>query len=193
MRRNTLIGLAIGIGLIGLVLLKNVLRLNQRIEEDNVELRNFENSLLTLQFPKNLVRERDTTYLESGEVFCTVDGVAGSSSKDGHIVSYTLSVATYSERFTTKESFSVDSLKRNLNERFANGGLQLLRMSNIDIQGIRGLKYVGLKGRDFEKTVMFTIKNNVIAINMKGADSANFIFDDIIKSVKIKKPTQQSI
>lgn len=46
MKRNTLIGLVLGIGLMGLVLFKNVYKLNQRIEEDREQLETFENDLL---------------------------------------------------------------------------------------------------------------------------------------------------
>lgn len=36
------------------------------------------------------------------------------------------------------------------------------------------------------KPVMFTLDKNVVAITTKGKDSVDLVFDDIIRSVKIK-------
>jgi hypothetical protein len=186
MKRSTVIGLIAGIGLIGIVLFKNVYRLNERIEKDQSELRTFENTLLTIQFPRNATRERDTTYLKTGELFNTVEVVAGSLSKHGHIIRYSISVATYSEELTTTESFHLDTLKRNLHQRYNDSDLKLLSIDDIEIQGIRGFRYVGRTKQHFEKTVMFTLDNNLIAINTRGMDSVDIVFEDMIKSVKIK-------
>jgi hypothetical protein len=190
MKRETTIAIVVGIGLVGFVILKNVYRLNQRIDEDRAELSTFENDLLTIQFPKNLTNELDTTYLESGELFNTVHGVAGSLSKGGNIRRYSISVARYSKDFTTEQSFHVDSLKRNLNHRFQNDSQQL-RINQIDIEGVKGLKYFRRTGSDFERSVIFSLGNNVIGITTKGADSVDVGFDEMIMSLKIKN-TQKS-
>jgi hypothetical protein len=188
MRRSTVIGLVGGTALIGLVLFKNVYKLYERKDEDRAKLQTYENDLLTIQFPRNLVHESDTTYLDTGELFNTVHGVTGSLSNEGRTVQYSLSVATFSKELTTRESFHLDSMKANLSRKFANSDIQLLRLENVTIQGVEGLTHVRRIGQDFERSIMFPLDNNVIAINMKGADSVDVGFEEIIRSVKIKTP-----
>ena len=178
--------------MIGLVLFKNIYRLYERIDEDRAKLQKFENDLLTIQFPRRLVHDSDTTYLDTGEIFNTVHGVAGSLSNEGRTVHYALSVARFSKELTTRESFHLDSMKTNLNRKFADSDIQLLRLGNVTIQGVEGFTYVRRIGQDFERSIMFRLDNNVIAINMKGADSVDVVFEDIIRSVKIKYTSGQS-
>jgi tetrahydromethanopterin S-methyltransferase subunit B len=188
MKRSTVIGLVGGTALIGLVLFKNVYRLYERIEEDRSKVQTYENDLLTIQFPRNLVHERDTIYLGTGEMFNTVHGVAGSLSNEGKTVQYSLSVARFSKELSTRESFHLDSMRTNLSRKLADSDMQLLRFGNVTIQGVEGLTYVRRIGQDFERSIMFPLDNNVIAINMKGADSVDVVFEEIIRSVKIKMP-----
>lgn len=188
MKRSTVIGLVGGTVLIGLVLFKNIYKLYERIDEDRSNLQTYENDLLTIQFPRNLVHDRDTTYLGTGEMFITVHGVAGSLSNEGKTVQYSLSVVRFSKDLTTRESFHLDSMKTNLIRKFANSGMQLLRLGNVTVQEVEGLTYVRQTGQDFERSIMFPLDNNVIAINMKGPDSVDVCFEEIIRSVKIKTP-----
>lgn len=188
MKRSTVIGVVGGFALIGLVLFKNVYRLYERIDEDRAKLQAHENDLLVIQFPRSLVHNLDTTYLDSGEIYNTVHGVAGSVSNEGRTVHYALSVARFSKELTTKESFHLDSMKTNLNRKFADRDIQLIRLGNITIQGVEGLTYIRRMGQDFERSIMFALDNNVIAINMKSADSVDAVFEEIIQSVKIKTP-----
>lgn len=178
--------------MIGLVLFKNIYRLYERIDEDRAKLQKFENDLLTIQFPRRLVHDSDTIYLDTGEIFNTVHGVAGSLSNEGRTVHYALSIARFSKGLTTKESFHLDSMKANLSRKLADGDVRLLRLGNVEIQGVEGLTYVRQTGKDFERSIMFPLGNNVIAINMKGPDSVDVVFEDIIRSVKIKYTSGQS-
>jgi hypothetical protein len=187
MKKNIVIALLAGFGLIGIVLFKNIYKLEKKIQREDEQLRTYENDLLTINLPRNLIHESDTTYLESGELFNTVQGVGGSLDNYGNIVRYSLSIATYNKNFTTTESFHLDSLKRNLHKRFDHNDLQVLRIDNIEINGIRGLTYIGRTGPNFEKCVMFALNNNIIAINMNGSDSTDGVFENIVKSMKIKK------
>lgn len=186
MKRSTVIGVVGGTAMIGLVLFKNIYRLYERIDADRAKFQTYENDLLTVQFPRTLIHDRDTTYLDNGEIFNTVHGVVGSLSNEGKTVHYALSVATFSKELTTRESFHLDSMKTNLSRRFADSDIQLLRLANITIQGVEGLTYIREIGQDFERSIMFPLDNNVIAINMKDADSVDVVFEDIIRSVKIK-------
>lgn len=181
MKRSTVIGLVGGTALIGLVLFKNVNKLRERKDEDRAKLQTYENDFLTIQFPRNLVHERDTTYLDTGDIFNTVHGVAGSLSNEGKTVQYSLSVARFSKELTTRESFHLDSMKTNLSRKLADSDMQLLRLGNVTIQGVEGLTYVRQTGQDFERSIMFPLDNNVIAINMKGADSVDVGFEEIIR------------
>lgn len=185
MKKNTVKWLVVG-GLIGFIIFKNIYKLEKRTESSGDQLQTFENDLLAIEFPNNLVYETDTTYLEDGKLFNTVDGVAGSLTRDGNIVQYSLSIARYNKALTKTESFDLDTLKKNLNQRFANSDSQLLSIVDIEIQGIRGLRYVECTGQYFKKSIIFTLDNNVIAINMKTIDSEDVEFDNIIKSLKIK-------
>ena len=126
--------------------------------------------------------------LDTGEIYNTVHGVAGSLSNEGETVQYALSVARFSKDLTTKESFHLDSMKTNLSRKFADRDIQLIRLGNITIQGVEGLTYIRRMGQDFERSIMFALDNNVIAINMKSADSVDAVFEEIIQSVKIKTP-----
>ena len=130
--------------------------------------------------------------LDTGEIYNTVHGVAGSLSNEGKTVQYALSVARFSKDLTTKESFHLDSMKTNLSREFADSGMQLLKLGNVTVQGVKGLTYVRQAGQDFERSIMFPLDNNVIAINMKGPDSVDVVFDHIIRSVKIKNASGQS-
>ena len=186
MKRNIVIGLVGGAVMIGFVLFKNIYRLYKRIDEDRAKLQKFENDLLTIQFPRRVVHDSDTTYLDTGEIFNTVHGVAGSLSNEGKTVLYSLSVARFSKELTTKESFHLDSMKTNLSRKFADSDAQLLKLENVIIQGVEGLTYVRRIGQDFERSIMFPLDNNVIAINMKGADSVDVVFEEIIHSLNIK-------
>lgn len=188
MKRSTVIGVVGGFALIGLVLFKNVYRLYERMDEDRAKLQAHENDLLVIQFPRSLVHDLDTTYLDTGEIYNTVHGVAGSLSNEGKTVQYALSVARFSKDLTTKESFHLDSMKTNLSRKFADRDIQLIRLGNITIQGVEGLTYIRRMGQDFERSIMFALDNNVIAINMKSADSVDAVFEEIIQSVKIKTP-----
>lgn len=85
----------------------------------------------------------------------------------------------------------MDSMKTNLRRKFSHSDIQLLRLGNITIQGIKGLTYVRRTGQDFERSIMFPLDNNVIAINMKGADSVDVVFEEIIHSVKVKTPYEK--
>lgn len=172
----------------GLVLFKNTYKLYERIDEDKSKLQAYENDLLTIQFPRDLVHERDTTYLGTGEMFNTVHGVAGSLSNEGKTVQYSLSVVRFSKELTTREAFHLDSMKTNLSRKFADSGMQLLRLGNVTVQGVEASTYVRQTGQDFERSIMFPLDNNVIAINMKGPDSVDVRFEEIIRSVKIKTP-----
>lgn len=188
MKRNIVIGLLGGTAMIGLVLFKNIYRLYERIDEDRAKLQKFENDLLTIQFPRRLVHDRDTTYIDTGEIFNTVHGVAGSLSNEGRTVHYALSVARFSKELTTTEAFHLDSMKTNLSRKFADSDIQLLRLGKFTIQGLEGLTYIQRVGQDFERSIMFPLDNNVIAINMKGQDSVDVVFEEILRSVKIKTP-----
>ena len=172
--------------MIGLVLFKNIYRLYERIDEDRAKLQTFQNDLLTIQFPRSLVHDRDTTYLDTGEMFNTVHGIAGSLSNEGRTVHYALSIARFSKELTTTEAFHLDSMKTNLSRKFADSGIRLLLLGRVTIQGVEGLMYVRRIEQDFERSFMFPLDNNVIAINMKEADSVDVVFEEIIQSLKIK-------
>ena len=172
--------------MIGLVLFKNIYRLYERIDEDRAKLQTFQNDLLTIQFPRSLVHDRDTTYLDTGEMFNTVHGIAGSLSNEGRTVHYALSIARFSKELTTTEAFHLDSMKTNLSRKFADSGIRLLLLGRVTIQGVEGLMYVRRIEQDFERSIMFPLDNNVIAINMKEADSVDVVFEEIIQSLKIK-------
>lgn len=147
MKRSTVIGVVGGFALIGLVLFKNVYRLYERMDEDRAKLQAHENDLLVIQFPRSLVHDLDTTYLDTGEIYNTVHGVAGSLSNEGKTVQYSLSVVRFSKELTTREAFHLDSMKTNLSRKFADRDIQLIRLGNITIQGVEGLTYIRRMGR----------------------------------------------
>ena len=186
MKKTTLTGIMLGIGLISFIIFKNIYTLENRLNKDDLKLIEFENELLTIELPNNLNVEKDTTYLENGEIFNTVLGVGGASEQYQTITNYSLSIATYNKDFTNSESFHIDTLRKNLVKDFHSKNFQLIKIEEARINGIKGLKYVAVKESKYEKSVLFSLDNNVIGITMYGSDTTNNLFNKILTSVKIK-------